>query len=42
VEGFNGLFQAARARALGYRNTVSLIIMIYMIGSPAGAILKST
>lgn len=42
LEGFNGLFQAARARARGYRNTETFITMIYMIGSPAGAVLKST
>lgn len=42
LEGLNGLFQAARARARGYRNTETFITMIYMIGSPAGAVLKST
>jgi transposase len=42
LEGFNGLFQAARARARGYRNTATFITMIYLIGSPAGSILKST
>jgi len=42
LEGLNGLFQAARARARGYRNTQTFITMIYMIGSPAGTILKST
>lgn len=42
LEGLNGLFQAARARARGYRNVATFMTMIYMIGSPAGAVLKST
>lgn len=42
LEGMNGLFQAARARARGYRNTDTFITMIYLVGSPAGSILKST
>lgn len=42
IEGLNGLFQAARARARGYRNVETFMTMIYMIGSPAGAVLKST
>lgn len=42
LEGLNGLFQAARARARGYRNTQTFMMMIYMIASPAGRILKST
>ena len=42
MEGLNSLFQAARARARGYRNTETFITMIYMIASPAGSVLKST
>jgi len=42
LEGMNGLVQTARARARGYRNTDTFITMIYLIGSPAGSILKST
>lgn len=42
MEGLNSLFQAARARARGYRNNRTFITMIYMIASPAGSILKST
>jgi len=42
LEGLNSLFQAARARARGYRNNSTFITMIYMIASPAGSILKST
>ncbi len=40
--GVNSLFQAARARARGYRNTGTFITMIYMIASPAGSILPGT
>jgi len=42
MEGLNSLFQAARARARGYRNNRTFMTMIYMIASPAGSILKST
>jgi len=42
LEGLNGLFQAARSRARGYRNTDTFMTMIYLIASPAGSILKST
>jgi transposase len=42
VEGLNGLVQAARARARGHRNTETFVTMIYMIGSPAGIVLKPT
>ena len=31
LEGLNGLFQAARARARGYRNTTTFATMIYLI-----------
>lgn len=34
MEAMNGLFQAARARARGYRNTATFITMIYLIGAP--------
>ena len=37
----NSLFQAARARAKGHRNTGTFITMIYLIASPAADILKS-
>ena len=36
LEGLNGLFQAARARARGYRNVVNFITMIYLIAAPIG------
>lgn len=42
LEGLNSLFQAARARARGYRNPQTFINMIYLIASPVGNILKST
>jgi len=42
LEGLNSLFQAARARARGYRNSQTFITMIYMIASPVGSMLKST
>ncbi|MBI5163237.1 MAG: transposase, partial [Magnetospirillum sp.] len=41
-EGFNGLFQAARARARGYRNTTTFATMIYLIAAPLGDLFKST
>lgn len=42
LEGLNSLFQAARARARGYRNTANFITMIYLIAAPLGQIVKST
>ncbi len=41
MEGLNSLFQAARARARGYRNTGTFITMIFMIASPVSDLLKS-
>ena len=41
MEGLNSLFQAARSRARGYRNTETFMTMIYMIASPVANILKS-
>jgi transposase len=42
LEGLNGLFQAARARARGYRNTTTFAIMIYLIAAPLGDLFQST
>jgi len=42
LEGLNGLFQAARARARGYRNETTFATMIYLIAAPLGDILLST
>jgi len=39
LEGLNGLFQAARARARGYRNVLNFITMIYLIGAPIADII---
>ncbi len=41
MEGLNGLFQAARARARGYRNTATFITMIYLIAAPLGNLFDS-
>ena len=41
MEGLNSLFQAARGRARGYRNTETFLMMIYMIASPVADVLKS-
>jgi len=38
----NGIFQAARARARGYRNTATYITIIYLLAAPLPDILKST
>jgi len=42
LEGLNGLFQAARARARGYRNTNSFVTIIYLIAAPLGELFQST
>lgn len=42
LEGLNSLFQAARSRARGYRNTANFITMIYLIAAPLADIVKST
>jgi transposase len=42
MEGLNSLFQAAKARARGYRLDRTFISMIYLIASPAGIIMEST
>ena len=41
MEAMNGLFQAARARARGYRNTATFITMIYLIAAPLGNLFNS-
>ena len=41
MEGLNGIFQAARARARGYRNTATYITIIYLLAAPLPHILKS-
>jgi transposase len=42
MEGLNSLFQAARARARGYRNTQTFSTMIYLIAAPIRFIFNST
>jgi len=42
LEGLNGLFQAARARARGYRNTTTFATVIYLIAAPLGDLFTST
>jgi len=42
LEGLNGIFKAARARARGYRNTATFITIIYLLGAKLPDILKST
>ncbi|MDY0096412.1 MAG: transposase, partial [Candidatus Vecturithrix sp.] len=42
LEGLNSIFQAAKARARGYRNPQTFISMIYLLASPVGKLLKST
>ncbi len=42
IEGLNSLFQAAKARARGYRNDPSFITIIYLTGAPIQDLLKST
>jgi transposase len=42
LEGLNGLFQAARARARGYRSVTTFATIIYLIAAPLGDLLEST
>jgi len=42
LECLNGLFQAARAKARGYRNADYFITMIYLIGAPITALLQNS
>ncbi|CAO0824682.1 hypothetical protein DFAR_810009 [Desulfarculales bacterium] len=40
MEGLNGIFQAARARAKVYRNVSIFMTMIYFIAAPLGELIK--
>jgi len=43
IKALNGIFQAAKRRAKGYRNDEAFIItIIYLIAAPIQNILKST
>jgi transposase len=41
LEGLNGLFQAARARARGYRNTTTFAAIIYLIAAPIDVLVST-
>jgi transposase len=41
LEGLNGLFQAARTRARGYRNSDTFATIIYLIAAPLGDLIES-
>jgi transposase len=41
LEGLNRLFQAARARARGYRNVDTFVAIIYLIAAPLGDLFQS-
>ncbi len=41
MEGLNGIFKAARARARGYRNVETFITIIYLIAAPLGNLINS-
>ena len=42
LEGLNGIFQAARARARGYRNTTTFVTIIFLLAARLPDILNST
>jgi transposase len=42
LESMNGLFQAARTKARGYRNVAYFITMIYLIGAPITVLLENS
>jgi len=42
LEGLNGIFKAARARARGYRKTATFVTVIYLIAAPLPEFIKST
>ncbi len=42
LEALNGIFQAARARARGYRNTATYVTIIYLLAASLPDILNST
>ena len=42
IEALNGIFQAAKARARGYRNDETFISIIYLLAAPIQNLLKST
>ncbi|CAO0821779.1 hypothetical protein DFAR_2640002 [Desulfarculales bacterium] len=40
MEGLNGIFQAARVRARGYRSVFTFITIIYFITAPLGELIN--
>ncbi|WP_028319509.1 transposase, partial [Desulfobulbus elongatus] len=42
IEALNGIFQAAKCRARGYRNDDTFICMIYLLAAPIQNLVKST
>jgi transposase len=42
IEALNGVFQAAKCRARGYRNDDTFVSMIYLLAAPIQNLLKST
>ena len=42
IEALNGIFQAAKARARGYRNDETFITMVYLLAAPIQNLMKST
>jgi len=42
IEAFNGIFQAAKCRARGYRNDDTFISIIYLLAAPIQYLIKST
>ena len=42
IEALNSIFQAAKARARGFRNDETFISIIYLIAAPLGNLIKST
>ena len=42
IEALNGIFQAAKCRARGYRNDDTFISIIYLLAAPIQNLLKST
>ena len=42
LEALNGIFQAAKVRARGYRNDETFISIIYLLAAPIQNIIKST
>jgi len=42
IEAFNGIFQAAKCRARGYRNDATFISIIYLLAAPIQNLIKST